>query len=453
MNLLQDPPKKIFFKYLVPAVSSAVAVAIYSFVDTIVIGQDVGPNGTAACAVLLPVFTLASFIALLFGVGGAVLMSKARGEGNREKGDSYFTASLVLAGIITLVLWVAGMLFQKPLYRLCGADDVLLPYVYEYGRWIFATYPTFVFVTLLGTFVRTDGAPRFVMAVTLIGGVFNIVGDIVFVFPCKMGMNGAALATAGGSVLQTVILLAYILRGKTSLHLAKPKKWFTAFRKITVLGFGAGLSQVSLAVVAFVINNQIMKYAGASALAVYGFFGTVSALFLSVFAGIGQAAQPIVSESYGAAQHSRCVEVGKIGMRTALVFGAVSFVFCALLPSQMVHVFMKPTPEVEQIAPYIIRVSSLSFLPMAINMFVLSYLQAVTRATGATVISLLRGMILPVLLLFVLPVFMNGNGIWWAMTAAEAVTAIVSVVLMLLQLQKRSKEVHDRRIRTSAQKD
>ena len=267
-----------------------------------------------------------------------------------------------------------------------------------------------------------------------------------------MGMTGAALATAGGSVLQIVILLIYILCGKTSLQLAKPKKWFAAFKEITALGFGAGLSQVALAVVAFVINNQIMKYAGASALAVYGFFGTVSALFLSVFAGIGQAAQPIVSENYGAAQHSRCVEVGKTGMWSALVFGVVSFLLCALLPSQMVHVFMKPTPEVEQIAPYIIRVSALSFLPMAINMFVLSYLQAVTKATGATVISLLRGMLLPVVLLCVLPVFMDGNGIWWAMTAAEAVTAIPAVVLMLPQLQKQSKDVNNRRSRTAARK-
>lgn len=447
MNLLKDNPKKIFFRFLVPAVSSAVAVAIYSFVDTIVIGQDMGPNGTAACAVLLPVFTLASFIALLFGVGGAVLMSKARGEGNREKGDAYFTASLAAAGIITLVLWIAGMIFQKPLYRLCGADDILLPYVYEYGRWIFATYPTFVFVTLLGSFVRTDGAPRFVMVVTLIGGVFNMIGDIVFVFPCKMGMNGAALATAGGSVLQTVILLAYILLGKTSLRLAKPHQWLKAIRKITVVGFGAGFSQIAMAVVAFVINNQIMKYAGSAALAVYGFLGTVSALFLSVFAGIGQAAQPLVAENYGAGQHKRCFEVGKLGMITAAVFGIVSFALCALFPSQMVSIFMQPTPQVENIAPFIIRVCALSFLPMAINMFVMAYLQSVGKANGATLISTLRGMVLPILLLYALPYLWGSNGIWWAVTAADVLTAVPALALIIRQLKKkdREKQMHQHR--------
>lgn len=437
MNMLNDNPQKLFFKFLVPAVSSAVAVAIYSFVDTIVIGQDVGPNGTAACAVLLPVFTLASFVALLCGTGGSVLMSKSRGEGNHEKGDAYFTASLLYVGIITVVLWIAGILFQKPLYRLCGADDVLLPYVYEYGKWIFAAFPSFVLVTFLGSFIRNDGSPRFVMIVTLIGGIINIIGDIVLVFPLKMGMQGAALATVCGSLIQTVILSAYMLIGKTSIHIAKPYKWFSAVKKISVLGVGAGLSQIAMAVVSFVINNQIMKYSGAAALAVYGFLGTVSALFLSVFSGIGQAAQPIVSENYGAGLYKRYTEVGKTGLITAVIFGILSFGICALFPSQMVSVFMKPTPEVEQIAPYIIRVCALSYLPLAINMFVMAYLQSVTKANNATLISLLRGMILPVILIYAMPIVMNGNGIWWAITAAEGIAAVLAIMFIISELKSK----------------
>lgn len=435
MNLLKDNTKKLFLKFLVPAVSSAVAIAIYSFVDTIVIGQDIGPNGTAACAVLLPVFTMASFVALLCGVGGSVLMSKSRGEGNYEKGNAYFTASLLYVGIITVVLWTAGILFQKPLYRLCGADDVLLPYVYEYGKWIFVFFPSFVLVTFLGAFIRNDGSPRFVMAVTLIGGVINIIGDIVLVFPLKMGMQGAALATVSGSIVQTVILIVYILLRKTSLHIAKPYKWFSAVKKITSLGVGAGLSQIAMAVVSFVINNQIMKYSGSSALAVYGFLGTVSALFLSIFSGIGQAAQPIVSENYGAGQYKRYNEVGKTGLITAVIFGTVSFGICMLFPSQMVSVFMKPTAEVELIAPYIIRVCALSYFPMAINMFVMAYLQSVSKANSATLISLLRGMVLPVILIYAMPLVMNGNGIWWAITAAEGITAAFAAVFMVTEFQ------------------
>ncbi|MBE6659680.1 MAG: MATE family efflux transporter [Ruminococcaceae bacterium] len=442
MDLLKDNPRKLFWKFLVPAVSAAIAVAAYSFVDTIVIGQDAGPNGTAACAVVLPIFSIAHFLALLCGVGGSVLMSKARGEGNREKGDAYYTASMLYVGIITLLLWILGVVFQIPLYRLFGADDVLLPYAYDYGKWIFGAFPSFVLVSFLGCFIRTDGSPKFVMTVTLIGGVINVIGDIVLVFPLGMGMAGAAIATVAGSVVQSILLIGYILVGKTSLKLAKPFKWLTAVKKISILGFGAGLPQIAMTVVTYIINNQIMKYSGAAALAVYGLLCTIAALFLSVFEGIGHAAQPIVSANFGAGQRDRYHIIAKIGMRTAVVFGVISFALCALFPSEIIKLFMKVTPEVAEIAPYIIRVYTTSFFPMAINMFVTAYLQSVTKATSATVVSLLRGLILSSILLYVLPLFMESNGIWWAVTIAEALAAVVAVFCMMPELK--SKKVKER---------
>lgn len=436
MDLLKDNPRKLFWKFLVPAVSAAIAVAAYSFVDTIVIGQDAGPNGTATCAVVLPIFSIAHFLALLCGVGGSVLMSKAKGEGNREKGDAYYTASLLYVGIITLVLWVLGVAFQIPLYRLFGADDVLLPYALDYGKWIFGAFPSFVLVSFLGCFIRTDGSPKFVMAVTLIGGVINVIGDIVLVFPLGMGMEGAAIATVAGSVVQSILLIGYILIGKTSLKLAKPFKWFTAVKKISILGFGAGLPQIAMTVVTYIINNQIMKYSGAAALAVYGLLCTIAALFLSVFEGIGQAAQPVVSANFGAGKRERYHIIAKVGMRTAIVFGVISFALCALFPSEIIRLFMKVTPEVAEIAPYIIRVYTISFFPMAINMFVTAYLQSVTLATSATIVSLLRGLILSSVLLYVLPIFMESDGIWWAVTIAEALAAVVAMIYVTPELKK-----------------
>ncbi len=275
MDLLKDNPKKLFYKYLIPAISGAIAIAAYSFVDTIAIGQGVGPDGMAACAVVLPIFSIAHFLSLLCGVGGSVLMSQARGKGNKEKGDAYFTASILFVGIVTTVIWVLGMIFQEPLYRLCGADDVLLPYAIEYGAWIFTLFPSFVLVPFLGYFIRTDGSPKIVMIVTLIGGVVNIIGDWLFVFPLDMGMRGAAIATVLGSMIQTVLLIGYILLGKTQLKLAKPYNWLTAIKKSSIIGFGAGVSQIAVIVMTFVINNQIMKYADSAALAVYGMLSTI----------------------------------------------------------------------------------------------------------------------------------------------------------------------------------
>jgi len=436
MDLLKDNPRKLFWKFLIPAVSSAIAVAAYSFVDTIAIGHGVGPEGTAACAIVLPIFTIGHFIALLCGIGGSVLMSRARGAGNMEKGDAYFTASLLYVLAVTAVIWILGVLYQKPLYRMFGADEALLPYAYEYGKWIFGAFPSFVLVYFLGAFIRTDGSPRFVMFVTLLGGVINIIGDIVLVFPLKMGMTGAAIATVAGSVVQTVVLIAYILLGKTSLHLAKPYQWGKAVKNITVLGIGAGISQIASTVVTYIINNQIMRYSGPAALAVYGMMSTVVALFLSIFSGVGEAAQPIVSVNFGAGKPERYRATGKLGLKTAAVMGAVCFGFCALFPEQVASIFMKVTPEIAEIAPYIIRVYAIAFMPMAVNLFATAYLQSVSKANKATTVSMLRGLILSSVLLYILPLFMGSNGIWWAVTLAEVFAAVVALWYLIPQIQK-----------------
>lgn len=436
MDLLNGSIRKNFIKFLIPAISSAIAVAAYSLIDTIAIGQGVGADGTAACAILLPVFSIASFIGLLCGIGGCVLRSQAKGEGNEEKGNTYFTAATVLVIIITAVIWIAGNLFQEDLYRLFGADNILLPYSMEYGSWIFAFLPSFVLTTFLGSFIRTDGSPRFVMYCTIIGGIINVIGDWLFVFPLKMGMAGAAIATVLGSVIQSVFLLAYILCKRTSLKLVRPHKQLSVISKIISVGFGSGIGSLSLIAISFIANNQIMKYCSAPALALYGVLGTVSALFLSIFSGIGQAAQPIVSENYGAGNYKRCRETEGLGIKSSLIFGTVFAVLCMLFPIQVTGIFMKMTPEVAEITPYILRVYSLSFVPLAINTFASYYLQSVTCSRMASIISLSRGLVLNGLFLYLFPAVMGGNGIWWAVFFTEAVTTVISAACLTIQLKK-----------------
>lgn len=428
MDLLKDRIKPLFYQFLIPAISSAVAVATYSLVDTIAIGQGVGPSGTAACALVLPIFSAAKFVALLCGIGGSVLMSRARGAGNREKGDAYFTAALAVMAFLTTVVWIAGSLLQDPFYRLCGADDVLLPYARAYGSWIFAFLPSFGFSTFLGCFIRSDGSPRIVMFATLLCGVVNMAGDWLLVFPLDMGMAGAAIATALGSVLQTGLLLGYILLKKTSLRLVRPHRWLPAVKKIAATGFSAGIGDIAVIAVSFIANNQIMRYAGGAALAVYGVLGTVSSLFNSLFSGVGQAVQPIASMNYGAGQTERSWKVGKLGLRTTVLLAAVFTLLCSAFPVQITGIFMQMTPEVEAVTPAILRVYALSFLPLAVNVFSDCFLQSMMRPKSATTVSMLRGVVLNCLFLLLFPILWGGSGIWWAISGAEWATVLVSIL-------------------------
>lgn len=429
MNLLQDNIRKLFLNYLIPAIGSTLVVTAYCFIDTIAIGQGVGPNGTAACAIFLPVFAIAEFLGLLTGIGGCVLMSRARGEGKREKGNAYFTAAILCAMLLTAIVWVGLLLLQEPVYRLFGADALLLPYAMEYGSLIVWALPSFVFTAFFAAFIRNDGAPNLVMAASILGAVTNIIGDWLFVFPLDMGMRGAGLATVLGSLIQVVILGSYLFTKRCGLKFVRPFRMRTAMTKTMVNGFGTAFSQLAVIAVTFIANNQIVRYAGNAALAVYGMVCTISALFMHIFSGIGQAAQPIVSANFGAGQINRCSTVCRLGCIAATAFGIAFTALCLLFPSQITALFMKVTPEVKKIAPSIVRIYAVSFVPMGLNVFLGLYLQSIMRHKASTAISVLRGLVLNSILLYVLPIIWDEKGIWMAFWICEAVVSLSSIAI------------------------
>lgn len=428
MDLLKDNIRTLYWKFLLPAIGGALVVAAYNFIDTIAIGQGVGPNGTAACAVIMPILCLAEFIGLLCGIGGSVLMSQARGSGNHEKGNAYFTASLAAAAVLSALAWVGLLVFQNPVYRLFGADDTLLPYAREYGNIVILALPSFVFATFSALFVRNDEAPNLVMTASLVGAAVNIFGDWLLVFPLNMGMTGAALATVIGSLTQSVIMGSYLFGKKSSLAFVKPYRVVVAVKNILVNGFGAGFAQLAVIIVSFVANNQIMKYAGGAALAVYGMIGTTTTLFTCIYSGTGQAAQPIASSNYGAGNRERYWGVYRMGMNVSLVLGVVFAALCLLFPTQMTMLFMDATPEVLEIAPGILRIYAICFLPLAVNTFLSTYLQSIMQPMAATWIAMLRGLVLNSLLLYVLPLIWGADGIWIAFVAAECIVVVIALV-------------------------
>lgn len=430
MDVLKTDIRKLFFHFLIPSVGGAIAVAAYSFVDTIAIGQGVGSLGAAACAIVLPVFCIAQLLAFVCGVGGSVLMSAARGEGRKEKGDAYYTSALILTLFTTLAFWLFLVIFQKPFYRFFGADDTLLSCTLEYGNWIVWFFPFFVVVSVLGCFIRCDGAPKLVLYATLIGGCINIFGDWFLVFPLKMGMQGAAIATVSGTVVQVLILTAYWFSSRCHLQLKLPYQIKKAFRKIIGNGFGAGISSLSVIAVSLIANNQIMKYENEDALAVYGMLITIGSLFMGVYTGVGQAVQPIASPNFGAGNQKRYWKVCRFGMITVSLLGISFFLICELLPLQVTALFIRMTPGVEAIASFIVRIYGASFLPLSINIFVIMYLQCIMESKMASAISLLRGLFLNCVLLYLLPFFIQGKGIWLAVSIAEYAVCLLSLCYM-----------------------
>ena len=430
MDLIKDDVRKLFYKLLIPSIGGAAVVAAYSFVDTIAIGQGVGPNGTAACAVFLPIFTIADFIGILCGTGGSILYGKAKGSGQTEKANAYFTGSILLVLLGALLVWALLFFFQNPVYRLFGADEVLLPYVREYGGTIIAALPSFVLIACFPAFLNVDGVPNLVLIAAIAGAVLNIFGDWFFVFPLDMGMFGAALATVLGSLIQLVIMGGYVLSKRSSYKFVKPYKLTIAFRKTVTNGFGTAFSSLAVIAMTFVVNNQIMKYADTAALAVYGMLGTVTALLTYIYTGTGQAVSPIASSGFGAGKPERYWESYRLGIRVNLFIGVVITAICMLVPGAITALFIKVTPEIMEMAPMILRIYAVSFLPLGINSFLCVYLQSIMRAEPAAIIAVMRGLIVNCALLCLLPLAFGATGIWTAFATAEVLVAVIALLYL-----------------------
>lgn len=428
MDLLKADVKKLYGHYLVPSLSAAVVTSVYSFVDMIAIGQGVGPDGAAALSIATPIFGVISFFGLLCGVGGSVYLGKARGEKRMEKANAYFSASLLLTIIFTTLIWAIFNVFSLQIYTFFGAKGTLLPYVSTYTNQIVRTMPLFILSSYLSCIVRSDGAPNRVMAAVIIGGVFNIFGDWFFVFPMKWGMSGAALATVLGTAIQFVILCSHFFAKTCHLKVVKPFRPARAVHNVLIAGFSAGVIDIAFIVLTVILNKQILRYGGEPALAVFGVVITCSSMFQHLFSGVGQAIQPIVSMNFGAEQFQRIREIDKLSVVTALLMGVAFSLAGLLFPLQITTFFVDATPEILEIAPGIIRIYFLSFLPMGINIQATYYLQAVMKTNLSSILALLRGLFISGILVYLLPFRWGINGIWWAMAITEFIVVVFSII-------------------------
>ena len=413
----------------------ALATSVYSFVDTIAVGQSCGPLGAAAIAVINPLFALACFVGLLVGIGSSVLMSKAKGAGERDKSDRIFTSSLILLAFLGILAWAFTCIFLRPILAFCGADDEIMPYAVDYMIPIAIGLPLFMVNTFLAPVIRYDERPGLVLKAVLTGGCLNIFGDWFFVFPLGMGMFGAGLATALGALTQTMLLLSHFFRRKSSLCIVNPGNIAKGARKIIVSGFGASILDVAIGALTIMINRQTMRYGGKDELAVLGVIMTISFLLQHLYAGIGQAVQPIASTAYGASRKDRVWQAFSYLFSSSVAAGLLSLAVCAAFPIPILRLFIDATDSVLAIGPHIIIIYSLSFLPMAVNINLVFFLQSVLAPVPALVFSLSRGVVISLILLYILPVFMGMDGILWAMVAAEVIT-IAGALPYTLRMRK-----------------
>lgn len=447
LDLAKDDINHLYTRFLANSLGAALVASIFGVVDMAMMGHYQGPDGPAALAIISPFWNLVYSLGLLTGIGSSVLFAALKGkESQLSDPNELFTIGLILTAIISILEATFLNIYLEPLLVFFGAKEVTLPLCLKYLfpiRWCF---PIFTFSNFFAAFLRNDKAPGLATASVIAGGSFNIIFDYIFIFTCNMGMEGAGLATVLGMFLSVGIMSSHFFSKKNTLHLVVFHDFFKKSSLIILTGFSSFFVDAAMGIVNVSFNKQILflfPQESDSYLAIYGVMLNLYVLMQCISYGIGQAAQPLISFNYGASLYKRVRQLLKDVLITVLIVSLGGLALTEGLPSYILRLFMQTTPEVEELAPAVIRQYCSCFILLPFNVVICYYFQAILKEKAALVISVLRGAVIPLLTIFSFP-YLRNDLIWYAMVFTEILTGIISVSLLIVytkDLEKQYKSV------------
>lgn len=432
MDFLTGKIRPLYFKYLSAAFCSALITSVYSVVDMAVVGQYQGPEGTAALAVVAPIWNIIYSLGLLMGIGGSVIFSTLKGRTDLKSRDEneFFSASVIGSVFLAVAAWIILIFFGKELLVFFGAKGSFLALAETYIIPVKFVLPCFLLTQMLAAFLRNDQAPLLAAIGVLSGGLFNVFGDYIFVFAFDMGIFGAGLATAMGAVISCAVMLSHFFTKRNTLTFVKPKRLLHKLKEISVVGFSTFFVDIAMGIMTILFNRQITKYLGVNALSVYGVIVTLSTFVQCCAYSVGQASQPIISVNFGAAQGHRIKETLKYALCTVTFFGVLWVLLMLLFPNTIIKIFMTPAGGILKIAPDIMRCYGLSFLLLPFNIFSTYYFQALLKPRASFIVSVARGLFISGGFIMILP-FINADYLWFTMPLTESIVAVFAIAAMM----------------------
>lgn len=420
--------KKLFFKYVSQNVLGMLGISLYILADTFFISRSVGADGITALNLVLPLYSLIYAIGAMIGVGSAIRYKID--SGRQEAGaENYFTNALVFATLIGLIFAITGLLIPDKIVKFLGGDAQIVATGTSYTRIFMLFAPCFMWNHICNAFVRNDDAPSTAMAATLLSSLFNIVMDYVLMFPLGLSMAGAALATAFSPVVGVLICCLHFRSAKSTVALHRIRPSFSKLLYCCQVGISAFVGEISSGVITIAFNMIILGLTGNLGVAAYGVVANTALVAVSMFNGISQGAQPLISDFYSRHDWKQVRHVLKMAVASSLAMAAVVIAMIYLWSTPIANVFNKEKdPVLTAYAVDGLRLYFLGFLFAGINIVGTGVLSAVESAKWAFGASILRGFVAILCCAFVFSYLFGMRGVWLAFPGAELLTMIVTVL-------------------------
>lgn len=436
-ELINQPLHKSFIHYVSLSLFSMLGLSLYILADTFFIANGVGQDGLTALNLVIPVYNVLNGLGLMLGMGGATLYAISQGKNEREESRQIFTSTLIIGTGSGIIFTVLGLLFIDPLLQMLGATGNILPLAKNYFGIILLFSVFFVVNNIVVCFVRNDGNPQLAMTGMLVGSLANIVLDYLFIFPLEMGMEGAALATATSPIISLLILTFHKRFPKRQLAFSTVNWKINSLLSTLSIGFPSFITEFSSGLVIFMFNIVILELSGNVGVAAYGIIANISLVCVAIFTGIGQGIQPIVSVNFGAKKHTNIIRLMTYGFSTALILGILFYGIGLVYSDNITQWFNSENDAVlAAITKKGIALYFMAFLFMGLNIVSIAFFSAVAKPKQSFILSLLRGLILVIPLLFILSSFFDLTGVWLTLPFTEGLTLLLTIYFIRRYFKK-----------------
>ncbi len=429
-------------RYATPGIIAMTASSLYNMVDSIYIGNipEVGTLAMSGLAVTFPLMNLSAAIGTLVGVGAATMTSMLLGQKNYEVANKVLANTMTLNTIFGILFSVLVLTFLDPILYFFGASDATIPYARDYMTYILIGNVVTHLYMGLNNIIRASGNPKTAMGLTLFTVISNAIMDPIFIFTFKMGIKGAAIATVLCQLIALVIAIIFLRDSSRIIHFRRGAfGWDRKIAKASLtIGMGPFLMNFASCIISMLINQQLKAHGGDIAIAAYGVANRITFFFLMICMGFNQGMQPIASYNWGAKLYSRVRKVYWLTTGCVAVMTILCFIFSVVCPQVLVSIFTSD-PVLKEHSIYGLRIMNMAVGVISVNLVAANFYQNIGMVKKSIFLSLSRQIIVLVPLLYILPIFMGENGVWYSFPISDVASVIIAFICISITFRKLDK--------------
>ena len=315
--------------FAIPLMLTSMLQQLFNATDVAVVGKFASKEAMAAVGSNTPIVSLLVNFFVGISVGSNVLIARFIGARDSDKAKRAVRTSMAFAVAAGIFVAVLGNIIAAPVIDLLGVPPEVKDYSITYLRLYFSGVPFIMLYNFEAAIFRSNGNTRTPLICLFIGGVFNVAANLFFVLVLGMDVDGVAIATVLANVISSMMLLHFLRKEDSVIHVNVAKVRINKDDLVTILRIGmpAGLQSAVFSISNLCIQSGINSL-GADYMAASSAAFNIEIFAFFVVNAFTQTLVTFIGQNYGAGKYERCRDIVR---KTLLVSWAFTMILSALL--------------------------------------------------------------------------------------------------------------------------